>query len=148
MLGTPNWKAIGNLGYEEPKTFQNNSSFRITGMNRYIHLPSRCMNRWILWFTLTLSPFGAIWGFDATHASWGTLLKRHTHEGLVDYLALKKSPTSLQTYLDSLANVSSKAFEDWSNENQLAFLINLYNAATIRLILDEYPIQSIQDETC
>lgn len=38
-----------------------------------------------------------------------------------------------------------KEFKGWSSDQRLAFLINLYNAATLRLVTDHYPVKSIKD---
>lgn len=107
--------------------------------------PIGMFKHWILWFMLIMASYGAVWGMDVTHAVWSSILKEHTKEGLVDYAGLKHDASSLDSYLNSLANVGSREFKDWPLDDQLAFLINLYNAATVRLILDEYPIKSIQD---
>jgi hypothetical protein len=38
-----------------------------------------------------------------------------------------------------------RLFKSWTKEQQLAFLINLYNAETLRLIIDHYSVRSIKD---
>ena len=83
--------------------------------------------------------------FDMTHSRWTNVLKEHSNDGKVDYKSLKQNSVLLDSYLLSVAEISSEDFERWKNEDQLACLINLYNAATIRLILDEYPVKSIKD---
>jgi len=46
----------------------------------------------------------------------------------------------------SLSNVQQRTFDQWSHNEQLAFLINAYNAATVELILTAWPsIDSIKD---
>lgn len=49
---------------------------------------------------------------------------------------------SLETYLDRLQSVEVSSL---NRNEQLAYWINLYNAATVRLILDNYPVDSIRD---
>jgi hypothetical protein len=55
----------------------------------------------------------------------------------------------LQSYLEETSRVSRASFDAWEASDQLAFLINLYNAATVELILDNMgssdPIDSIRD---
>ncbi|MGB0867666.1 MAG: DUF547 domain-containing protein, partial [Granulosicoccaceae bacterium] len=52
----------------------------------------------------------------------------------------------LDAYTDKLSAVSAKSFDGWSRDEQLAFLINAYNAFTVELVLSEYPkIDSIKD---
>lgn len=80
-----------------------------------------------------------------SHATWTNVLQKHTQNGNFDYKALKKNSVSLDTYLASIAEVEQEDFKEWKAEDQLACLINLYNAATIRLIIHEYPIKSIKD---
>lgn len=62
--------------------------------------------------------------------------------GLVDYEGLRKEPGPLDRYLESVAGVDLSAL---SRDEELALLINVYNAATLRLILDHYPVGSIRD---
>ena len=85
------------------------------------------------------------WAFDSSHALWDKTLKLHVTDGLVDYQKLKRSSVDLDVYLRSISKSTRSEFDHWGEGNQLAFLINLYNAATIQLILSEYPIQSIKD---
>jgi hypothetical protein len=83
--------------------------------------------------------------FDHTHAAYDALLKQFVADGRVDYQGLKSDPSALDYYLDSLAGMSEATFNAWTESDQLAFLINLYNAATLKLIVDHYPIKSIKD---
>ncbi len=64
---------------------------------------------------------------------------------LVDYPGLKRNPAPLNAYLDTLAAVPESAFKKWNKDEQMAFLINLYNAATLKLVADHYPVKSIKD---
>lgn len=82
---------------------------------------------------------------DHTHAAFTTILSKHVKSELVDYASLKRNPAPLNAYLDTLAAVPESAFNKWDKTQQMAFLINLYNAATLKLIIDHYPIQSIKD---
>ena len=83
--------------------------------------------------------------FDHSHAALNQILATHVDdEGLVDYDALSAAPEQLLSYLGELAFVSKGQFDDWSEPQQLAFLINAYNAETLQLIVDHYPIKSIK----
>lgn len=80
-----------------------------------------------------------------SHASWDALLKKHVNaNGEVDYEGFKKDRVQLQSYLDLL---SSHAPDDatWSENQKLAYWINVYNAFTIELILRHHPLESIKD---
>jgi len=63
----------------------------------------------------------------------------------VDYPALKGQRPALDAYLSQLSAVSQTEFAGWSRDQRLAFLINAYNAFTVQLILDHYPLASIKD---
>ncbi len=85
------------------------------------------------------------WASGVNHHLWNELLESHVENGLVNYSALKQNSINLDVYLKTISRVPKTDFETWSSHTQLACLINLYNAATVRLILDEYPLKSIKD---
>ncbi len=82
---------------------------------------------------------------DHKHATFTAVLKRHVKDENVDYAGLKKDSGELNAYLDALAAVPEAAFKKWEQKQQMAFLINLYNAATLKLVIDHYPVKSIKD---
>jgi hypothetical protein len=78
------------------------------------------------------------------HGAYDKLLKKHVSaKGLVDYKGFKADETALNQYLALLSKNPPAA--SWSKSEQMAFWINAYNAYTIRLILDHYPVKSIKD---
>jgi hypothetical protein len=83
--------------------------------------------------------------FDHKHKAYDQILKAHVVDGRVDYQTLKADPQPLNRYLNNLAAVPKQQFQSSSKEQQLAFLFNLYNAATLKLIVDHYPVKSIKD---
>ena len=83
--------------------------------------------------------------FDQTHSGFDTILKTYVENGQVDYAGLKSNRRELDRYLSSLAAVDEKEFKTWQASDRLALLINLYNAATLQLIIDHYPVKSIKD---
>ena len=84
-------------------------------------------------------------GFDSMHADYDALLQQHVSKGRVDYRALKQNRGVLDSYLRSTASVSMSTFQSWNRDTQLAFLMNVYNAETIQLIINHYPVDSIKD---
>ncbi len=73
---------------------------------------------------------------------WNQLLTSHvTSKGGVNYDAFLKDKTKLDTYLTYLNNTSPQ--QSWSKNKTKAFWVNVYNAYTIKLILNNYPITSI-----
>ncbi|MFG0330544.1 MAG: VTT domain-containing protein [Phycisphaerales bacterium] len=76
------------------------------------------------------------------HGAFDELLRRHVRDGgWVDYSALQSDADALDRYIESLANAS---FDELGRNEKLALLINGYNAFTLRLILDFYPVESIR----
>ena len=81
---------------------------------------------------------------NVDHNEWDKLLKKYVNEkGFVDYKGLKKDEGKVKNYLDKLTKLDPN--DKWSVQELLAYYINLYNAATIDLILQNYPTKSIQD---
>jgi len=83
--------------------------------------------------------------FDHSHAAFTGVLTTHVQGSKVDYAALKKSPAKLNAYLDTLAAVKKSHYDGWQKDQRMAFLVNLYNAATLKLVIDHYPVKSIKD---
>ncbi|OGR88885.1 MAG: hypothetical protein A2992_09425 [Elusimicrobia bacterium RIFCSPLOWO2_01_FULL_59_12] len=73
-----------------------------------------------------------------------SVLKEVVKEERVDYSALKARPADLRVFLDLAAAMTEADFRSWPESKQIAFLINLYNARTLLLIIDHYPIASIK----
>jgi hypothetical protein len=81
---------------------------------------------------------------NVDHSDWDKLLKKYVNDkGFVDYKGFKKDEAKVQDYLDKLAKLDPN--DKWSVQELLAYYINLYNAATIELILQNYPTKSIKD---
>ncbi|MEM9547620.1 MAG: DUF547 domain-containing protein [Bacteroidota bacterium] len=78
------------------------------------------------------------------HTSFAKLLKTHVSpSGVVNYAALKGDEAQLDSYLKLLEGMPPAT--TWSSEQELAYWINAYNAYTLKLILDNYPVKSITD---
>lgn len=79
------------------------------------------------------------------HALWDSLLQDYvSDEGWVDYEGFIADSTRLNKYLDLLRS-SHPNDKNWSSDQRLAYWINAYNAFTVKLIVDHYPVQSIKD---
>lgn len=83
--------------------------------------------------------------FDHNYDVLDRVLKAHVENGRVDYRALKANRQPLDSFLNESARETEAEFKTWSQPAQLAFLINLYNADTLQLIIDHYPVKSIKD---
>lgn len=82
------------------------------------------------------------------HQAWDDLLKRFVKpspDGInrVDYAGFKAGGhKELKLYIRSLEIIDPAALD---RKEQFAFLANLYNAKTIDIVLDHYPVASIKD---
>lgn len=105
------------------------------------------------------APKAELWdywrAFDAAssqhldHSFWARDLAgfvHHPKDGIarLDYQALLKSPAKekLEDYIKALSAVRPR---ELNRDEQKVFWINLYNALTIKVVLDHYPIASIRD---
>ncbi|MEM8895912.1 MAG: DUF547 domain-containing protein [Bacteroidota bacterium] len=84
-------------------------------------------------------------GSSFSHETWDALLKKYVKaDGSVDYKGIQSEKAQLDSYLRSLeANPPNK--EKWTDKEQIAYWINAYNAYTVDLILQYYPVGSIKD---
>ncbi|HEX6530351.1 MAG TPA: DUF547 domain-containing protein [Burkholderiales bacterium] len=86
------------------------------------------------------------------HQAWDSLLKKHVvlREGgkasQLDYAGVAAEREPLRAYLSSVSAVKEAEFNAWPKPEQIAFLINAYNAYTVEKVLTRYPdIRSIWD---
>ncbi len=80
-----------------------------------------------------------------SHDTWTSLLKKNvTQEGWVDYDGFQQDSNALKKYLD-LIQQNHPNDKNWTQKEQLAYWINAYNAFTIKLVSDHYPVASIKD---
>ena len=90
--------------------------------------------------------------FDHRHSVWDALLKQLVvfapggNASALRYTGMLRQHDALRGYLAKLSAVTAQEYERWSRAQQLAFLINAYNAFTVELILTRYPaLKSIKD---
>ena len=78
------------------------------------------------------------------HTAWNNLLRDHvSNTGRVDYRGMQTDETKLEAYLATLGKEVPD--DSWSRNEALAYWINAYNAFTIKLILNNWPVASIRD---
>ncbi|MFL0353890.1 DUF547 domain-containing protein [Xanthomarina sp. GH4-25] len=76
--------------------------------------------------------------------SWNSFLQKHVNSnGEVNYKAITSDKQLLQTVLDEFSK--NKPDYTWTKNETLAYWINAYNAFTIKLIINNYPLKSIKD---
>ena len=78
-----------------------------------------------------------------SHELWDALLKEYVVDGHVNYQLLNAYKEPLNAYLANLE--SHVPSSNWSRDEQLSYWINAYNAYTLKIILDHYPVKSIKD---
>lgn len=92
--------------------------------------------------------------FDHDHKIWDQIIKNHLESSkdqkqtLFNYKKLKNDKIILkefEKYLANLSSVTKKQFSSFSQTQSMAFLINAYNAFTVKLIINNYPLESIKD---
>lgn len=81
---------------------------------------------------------------DTMHDSWNSLLSKFvSKDGFVDYKGFKSNKQELDQYLKQLE--THPPSNTWTEDEKLSYWINLYNAATVKLITQHLPIESIRD---
>lgn len=85
------------------------------------------------------APAAAQTFFD--HSTYDTVLAQFVHASRVDYAALKLEREGLDRYVSQLGEVTAEEFADWLEAEQIAYLINAYNAFMLKIVIDHYPIQ-------
>lgn len=75
------------------------------------------------------------------HDLFDSILQDRVRAGAVDYGALKTDPR-LERYLAALAEVDPATL---NRSNRLAHWINAYNALTLKLMTDSWPVESIRN---
>jgi hypothetical protein len=105
-----------------------------------------------IWFFLWVVWAANAYGFDHEHKAWDALLRKHVvlleggKASQLRYAGVAEERAALRQYLQELSRVAEAEFEAWSPPQQVAFLVNAYNAYTVEKILKRYPdIRSVWD---
>jgi len=78
-----------------------------------------------------------------SHEKWDGLLKKYVNgTGMVDYEGFK-ADAELVAYTEMFKTTAPD--DSWSEEESKAYWMNAYNAFTVKLICDNYPLESIMD---
>ncbi|MEI8378394.1 MAG: hypothetical protein WCF95_07650, partial [bacterium] len=78
-------------------------------------------------------------------SAWDAFLKKNVNDkGEVDYQSIAKDPKDLNDCLERLMAVSGSEMAAWPREETLAFWLNAYHAVLIRLVVENYPVSSVQ----
>ena len=88
---------------------------------------------------------------DFDHSAWDELLKTHLdtiHESginLFDYAGLRASAADMERLKNYLLSQTALDPRTRSRDVQMAYWINLYNALTVWVVVNDYPVDSIKD---
>ncbi|MEO7210957.1 MAG: DUF547 domain-containing protein [Chitinophagaceae bacterium] len=83
-------------------------------------------------------------GTPPSHDAWTGLVKKYVNaDGLVDYKGFISDSGKLNSYLELLS--SNPPGKEWSDNDKIAYWLNAYNAFTVKLIIEHYPLKSIKD---
>jgi hypothetical protein len=74
----------------------------------------------------------------ARRKAFDAILDTYVRDGMVYYRALKADHARLDSYL---AQVASEPVDRLSNDGQIAFWLNAYDALVLKTVIDHYPIQ-------
>ncbi len=95
--------------------------------------------RMLLFFLLTIPTHS---NTKPNYDAWNALLGKYVAaDGRVDYKGLKADSAALNRVTEAFS--AQTPTDNWSTNQRLAFWINVYNAFTIKLIVDNYPVGSI-----
>lgn len=99
----------------------------------------------IRFFTLSLIiNFWAVNAQPLDYSLWTEILQKYVSDnGAVNYKYLKNNKSAFESYLKLLS--ASAPNEDCSVDIKKAYWINVYNAFTVQLIIENYPLKSIKD---
>ena len=128
------------------------------------HTPAMVFRRLILAFFLVAAapalaaPEAELWerwtahnpgsSITVDHQAWDRLLRVYAVPGAdgVNRFAYGRvsdaDPAALAAYIDALAATPVSRFR---RDEQIAYWVNLYNALTVKVVLDHYPVDSIKD---
>ena len=86
-------------------------------------------------------------GATVDHGAWDAVLAAHLRPGAdgiarFDYSAALADRAGIDRYVQALAATPVSRF---ARPEQFAYWVNLYNALTVQVVLDHYPVASIRD---
>lgn len=117
--------------------------FPLTGISTFETLLVPRKEYWARWDDYQSSSLAVI-----DHSEWDGLLKRYVEKrakgpNLVAYGRVSSADKALlEGYL---AMLSSIPIGRYGRNEQRAYWINLYNALTVKVVLDHYPVETIRD---
>jgi hypothetical protein len=79
-------------------------------------------------------------GFE--YDDYGAVLEAYVDDrGMVNYDELKADREKLDAFATTIATLDPKVYDQWTENQKVAFWINAYNALTLQAIINHYPIK-------
>lgn len=90
--------------------------------------------------------------FDHSHSDWNQILNKYVKSNTqpaqsevnVGYAKLVKSSDQLNKYLKEVSKIRNKDYQQFTAQQRMALLLNAHNAFLLKIILDFYPIKSLE----
>jgi hypothetical protein len=105
-------------------------------------------SRWLLLACFALLLAQPLWAAvppQQLHAPWNALLAKYvTRDGQVDYAGFLDDEDRLGAYLQTIRRTVPDE-QTWSRNEQEAYWLNVYNAASVYMVLQYYPVQSMNE---
>jgi len=92
----------------------------------------------LIWMSVTAQNDVCAFGYEDYSAVLKTCVD---NDGYADYSVLKNNPVKLNKFLDDISALDKTEFDNWKEEDKIAFWINAYNAFVLKVVLDHYPIK-------
>lgn len=106
-------------------------------------MKAQYINGCVLAFALKFCCF-AVSVAQPSHELWNGLLRQYVSvSGRVQYKLMKADQKTLDIYINHLSSISPQP--KWPKAETMAYWINAYNALTVRMVLEQYPIKSIKE---
>lgn len=78
-----------------------------------------------------------------SYDNYAAILKDYVDDtGMVNYKQLKARREKLDAFVTAIASLDTGTYEKWNDKEKIAFWLNVYNALTLKAIIDNYPIKS------
>lgn len=107
------------------------------------------MKSFVIILFIFFSQVEVVFAFDHTHQGYREAISPAIEYNLnktaskINYKKVKKN--KLDQYVWKLLKAKKKEFDKWKKEDQLAYLINTYNALTVKRIIEKKPKESIKE---
>lgn len=92
---------------------------------------------------LTLLVAGEASAFDHGFRTYQAVLSKYALGGRVDYAGLAGDQAGLDGFLSECADVNFEQYRAFTKQQQMALMVNLYNAALLKLVVNHWPIGSV-----